>query len=282
MDFKRYGGDVELLNGVVATHARSIFVGWVKQKRGWRIDQVKNRSQIDGKTLLSLANKHLALVFACWTAGNGHGVNVLPCVGGVIGDGLGSDVVHRLFKSAAAGGFYHRAARTFAPLAAHYVDAVGFVDIQVGVVEGADGSGLHQRNRHTGCADLKRNRLQVVLKAKLKSNVFLGVTIVVDVNFVQRIGVHLEIVGATVRGLQRLVICQQSHVIRAAARPVGGNSFIASEHVKVSTVYLGAGGDEGCLAVAGCNGTACGSHQKTGLCKAGKFQFHRYAPGWLT
>ena len=279
MHFNRHRGDIGFLDDVIAAHSCGVFVGGVEQERGWCVHQVKNRTQIHRKTLLALANETFALVFSGRAARNSDGVNMLPSVGCVVCNGFGTNVVNWLLKCGIAARLHQRRTCAFATLTAHDVHTVSLVDIQVGVIERADGTRLGERNCHAGVANGQGDRFQVVLEAKLEGDVFLGIAVVVDVNLIQGVGIHLEIVGATVRGLQGLVIGQQGHVIRATARAIGGDAFVAAEHIEVGAVHLGAGSDERGLSVAGGHGTAGSGHQQASLGEAGKFQFHGVSPG---
>ena len=86
-------------------------------------------------------------------------------------------------------------------------------------------------------------------------------------DFVQRIRVKLEVVRAAVRGLQRLVVGQQRDIVRAPTRAVGRHALVASEHVEIGAVGLGAGGAARCFTVARCQGAAGGDKQQAGLGK---------------
>ena len=160
-----------------------------------------------------MADKHAALVLACGAAWNGDGVNVLGSVASVVRNGFRADVIDRFFKNGVTTGLGHGRYRAFSTVTTHQVDAVGFVDVEVGVVEVADLADLYQRNRHVGIANRQGNGFEVVFKAELERHGFLAAAGVVDVDFIQRVGVHLEVVRAAIRSLQRLVIGQQRDVV---------------------------------------------------------------------
>ena len=128
--------------------------------------------------------------------------------------------------------------------AAHDVHRVALVQVQRGGLDIADGAGLDQRNRHALVADRQRGALQGVLEAELEADVLLGVAVVVDMDLVQRVRVEREIVRAAVGVLQRQVVGDQGDV-------VGPPGLVAHEHIEVTGVDLGDGGNEGSLAVAG-------------------------------
>ena len=160
MYFHRNRCHIGLLNHILTPHPYSVFVGGIQQEGGRRVDQVKHRAQVDRKAFLALAYKHLALVFASGATGNGNGVDVLAGIRGVSGgiaQRLHADVVNRLLKGRTATGFGDGGNRAFAAFTAHDVDRIGFVDVQIGVIQGADCTRLNQRNRHAGGANLQRN-----------------------------------------------------------------------------------------------------------------------------
>ena len=143
-----------------------------------------------------------------------------------------------------------------APVAAHDGERKSFVHVQVGVIQIADRAGLDQRNRDAGRAYRQRNGFERILETKLERDVFARVAVIVDVDLVQGVGVELVVVGSTVIVLQRLVICQQRHIVGASAAAVGRDAFVTSEHIEIGTVDFGAGGDERRLAMARGHGAA--------------------------
>ena len=131
-----------------------------------------------------------------------------------------------------------------AAVTAHDVQRELLVDIQRRRIGRRNLTGLGQRDRDDLVADRQRDALEDVLEAELEGEVFLGVAVVVDVDLVQRVGIHLEVVGAAVGVLERLVVGDHRHVAAAAV-------FVAAEHVEVSTVDPGRAGYGRRLAVAG-------------------------------
>ena len=79
---------------------------------------------------------------------------------------------------------------------------------------------------------------------------FFAVAHVINVDFIQSIWIHLEVIRPAIRSLQRLVVGQQRYIISTSAVAVGINAFIAAKHVEIGAVDFGAGGDERGLAVA--------------------------------
>ena len=277
--FKRNGGDVVFLDVMLATHARSVLVGWVEQERRRRIHQVKHGTQIDGKAFLALPNEYLAHILARRAARNLDAVHVqlgIGLVGNRVAQCFGANIVHRLFERlGGAIALGDGGDGTLAPIAAHDVDRIGFVEVQVRVDQLAYGAGLDQRNGDLGGADVECDVVEFVIETELEGNVFFGVTIVVQVDFVQGIGVHREVVGATVGALQRLVVGQHGDVVTAPAGAGGTNAFITAEHVKVRTVHLGRGGDKRCFAVAGGQRGTRRQHQNARLGQSAVGLLHR-------
>ena len=278
MDFQGDGGHVGLLDDVLATLADRVLVGRIQQYGSRCVDEVKNRTQVDDKAFLALAHEHLALVLARRAAGNGDRVDVLARIGGVVRNRLDANVVDRFLESCAATGFDDGRNSAFAAVTAHDVDRVGFVDVQIAVVQVFHGTGLNQGNRHVGRPNWQGGGFEQILETELEGDVFHAIAIVVHVDFIQRVGIHLEIVGAAVRGLKRLVVGQQGHVVRTATRTVGRNTFVTAEHVKVGSIDFGAVGDIGRFAVARSDGTGdgpgCCDHQEAGLGQVPEFHFH--------
>ena len=96
---------------------------------------------------------------------------------------------------------------------------------------------------------------QGVLEAELEGDVFVGIAIVVHMNFVKRIRVHGEVVGSAVGILQRLVVSNQRDEILAAL-------LVAAEHVEISGVDFRVACNERCFAMAG--GLNCWNESGTG------------------
>ena len=260
---------------MVAAIAGKVDIGGIKQRSWWRVDQIEHHAEVDGKTFLALTDEDLALVLACRAAGNGDGVDVTRGIGRVVGNRLAADVVNRLFESvAAAGGLAKVQAVVAATRAAHDLDLVAFVDVQRRVIGRADDTRLNQRNRHLGAADWQSYALERVLETELESDVFDRVAGVVEVNLIQRVRVHLEIVGAAVRSLQGLVVGKQCDVVRTTARARGAHAFVTAEHIKIGAIDLGRAGDERCFAVAGSHGCRGRGQQEAPFCKGSKLFFH--------
>ena len=74
-------------------------------------------------------------------------------------------------------------------------------------------------------ADVGRNFLDEN-KVELEGNVFDRVPVVVDVDFIDRVGIHGEIVRSAIRSLQWLVVGDEGHIVRAPC-------FVAAEHVEI-------------------------------------------------
>jgi hypothetical protein len=237
VDLHRQGRDI----GVVDRVGYGIDQRRIGDHGQRRVDQVEDGAQVDRKGLLALADEQLGRHRA---ARNADVVDVLGGIARIVGNRLGADVVDRLVEGGTAadcvgdGGTLAGAA-----VAADDVDRVLLIDIQRCRVRGSDLAGLDQGDGHTLATHRQRERLEVVLEAELERQVFLGVAIVVDVDLVQRVRVHLEVVRAAVGSLQRLVVGDHGNVLGTAR-------FVAAEHVEVSAIDLGLGGDEGRLAVA--------------------------------
>ncbi len=164
------------------------------------------------------------------------------------------------------------AERCAAPaIAAHDVECESLLQVQGGVAAGTDSARLDQRDRDALAADGQRDVGKVVLEAKLEADVLDRVAVVVHVDFVQRVGIHREVVGAAVGVLQRDVIGDQRHVVAAAV-------FVAAKHVEVGPVDLGLRRDKWSFAMARGlgrrlhqqRGGACAGHQ----CESGRLCDH--------
>ena len=91
-----------------------------------------------------------------------------------------------------------------------------------------------QRNAHFLAADVQLDTsavFQIIVELKLKGDLFFGIGVIADMDLVDRIGVHGEIVGSTIGGLQRLIICNEGHVVAAVC-------LVAFEHVEICRVDL--------------------------------------------
>jgi len=182
----------------------------------------------------------------CGAAGQIDGINVLSSVAGVaLREALFADVVHGLVEyGGSAGGGSYRGARAAAAVASHQVDGIGFAHIQGRRVDAADRAAVDERNLGGLAAHRQSCVLGGVGEAKLQGQVLDPITGVVDMDFIESVGVeHIE-VRAALRILERDVVGQDGDEVLAAR-------FIAAEHVQVGAVDLGHAGDVGTFAVAG-------------------------------
>ena len=85
--------------------------------------------------------------------------------------------------------------------------------------------------------------VQVIRELKAEREVFLCVAAVVDVDFINRVFIQIEVIGPPIRILQRQVIRDQGDEIRTPR-------LITAEHVEVGTVYFWYFGDKGRFAMA--------------------------------
>ena len=249
MHFQGHRRDVLVLDGV---GSECVLQRRVQDLCGRGVDQVEDRAQVDGKALLALAHEHLGGHRAAGDVDRVHVLRGVGLVGRRVAQRLVTDVVHRLLEGGGATrGLAQRSAAALAAVAAHHGHTVGFRDVEVGVRHSRHGARLSQGDGHHRTTDVQLHALacvgQRVVEAELEGDVFHRVAVVVDVDFVQRVGVELEVVGTTVGVLQRLVVGDQRDVIGAAR-------LVAHEHVEVRAIHLGARGDEGRLSVAGSPG----------------------------
>ena len=177
---------------MVATHTYRIFVGGVQQNARRRIHQVKNGAKVDRKAFLPLTDEDLARHVA---AGNRHLVDVLVSVCFVAGfdtQCFFANVVHWFFESCAAtAGLHDRRGSALATVAAHHVDGIGFVQVEVGIVNVRHCAGLNEGNRDIfGTADIQAHIVEFVVELELEGQVLFGITVVVDMDFVQRVRIH--------------------------------------------------------------------------------------------
>ena len=127
--------DVQILDRV---GSRRVDVGRVGDDCQRGVDQVEDRTEVDGKTFLALADEHFAGVLAGWTAGHFDFMNMLGgirCISGGVAERLGADVIDRFLKAGGAvGQFGHVRHSALAAIAANDFQRVAFVQIQVGIV----------------------------------------------------------------------------------------------------------------------------------------------------
>src|SRR5476649_2383776 len=82
---------------------------------------------------------------------------------------LAADIVNRLLEGCGAtNGLGQRCGRAPAPVTSHDSDGVGFVHVQVGVVQAADRADLDQRDRDAGPTNRQRNGFEGILEAELE------------------------------------------------------------------------------------------------------------------
>ena len=107
-------------------------------------------------------------------------------------EGLGADEVVGLAEHRAAAGAGHRRAFAGAASAANQLHLVALAEVQRRVVGRGDTADVLERHRHVLAADVELDAAvvvdQAVGEAELEGQVLLGVAVVVDVDFVQRVG----------------------------------------------------------------------------------------------
>ena len=146
-------------------------------------------------------------------------------VAGVVGQGLGADVVDRLDEARAARR-RDRPAPALAAVAMDHVQRVALALVDRGVARRRDRAALPQRDRDILAADLQRDALAPVgepgVEVELEGHVLDGIAIVVDVDLVDRVVVEDEVVRTTVGMLEREIVRDQRHVLLAGpARSCG-------------------------------------------------------------
>ena len=212
-------------------------------------------------------------------------MNVLGRVGRIrrrVPQRLDADVVDRFLERAGAAGLDRRRRIALAAVPAHHVEAVGLAHVEIRVSHVGHGTRLDQRDGdgflRPGTADRQRHVVELDGEAELERDVFDRVAVVVDVDLVQGVRIHREVVGAAIRPLQRLVVGDQRHVVAAASTAVRRHALVAAEHVEIRRVDLGAGRDEGRLAVARCEAgrrsAGRASSQQRELEDPGSFRAH--------
>ena len=231
-----------------------------------KIHQVKYLTQRQLKRLVALAHKHTP----AGAGGNVHVVDKAVSVSSVItraAEGFGAGVVERFSERVRTiCSIGDSAAGARAAITLDHGQGVGLHVIQATFVVGRNAADVAQ-HRGYGCAiDVQGNYFpggQHVIEVELKGQVFAAVAIVVDMNLINGVCVHGEIVGSTIGGLHRNVVGQQGHVIFATR-------FVANEHVEIRGVYLRQFGNEWCLAVAGSTQAPCRQQQAYAgsLCRA--------------
>ena len=123
------------------------------------------------------------------------------------------------------------------------IDCEGFAHIQRCWIDAGDTAAIDQRNFHCFAAHRERRRLGGIFESELKGHVLNAITGVVDVDFIQSVGVKHVKVRAALGILKGLIVSQNSDV-------VGPVRLIAAKHVKVSTVNLRLATDKRCFAMA--------------------------------
>jgi hypothetical protein len=138
-------------------------------------------------------------------------VDELRRVGRVVGDRLRADVVERLHEGrVGAFAVRHCLRRTRAAIAGDDGERVGLAQVRVRILVGVDAAHGEQRHRHGLLValgpDLERRVLELVLEAELEGQVLDRVAVVVDVDLVERLGIHKEVVRAAIGRLERDVV----------------------------------------------------------------------------
>ncbi len=212
------------------------------------VHQVEHRAQVDREAFLALPDEHATRHVA---ARDVHRVDERARVGLVVGhaaEGLGADEVIGLAEHRAAIAAGHLRDIAEATVAAGHPHLVALAEIQVGVVGRAHAADVLQRHRNIGAGDVELEAAvvvgQPVVEAELEGEVFFRVTVVVDVDLVQRRRVQGEIVRTAVRLLQRDVVGEQ----RDVAVPAG---FVAVEEIEVGRVLAWVARDIGRFPMAG-------------------------------
>ena len=162
---------------------------------------------------------------------------------GVVGDGFSADVVQRLGKGGAAVAGVDNGLRVpMAPVTAHERERIALYHVLSAHVRCRDGPDIRQRNRDRLVPGLDREALALVGETELEREVFDAVTIVVDVDLIQRVRIHKEVVRSPVGVLQGLVVGDERH----ETRPPG---LVAAEHVEIRAIHFRMRCDERCLPV---------------------------------
>ena len=241
----RDAGDVLVADDIALAVARAQRV---------RIDQVEDLAKVDDEAFLALANEDATLT----TGAQIDAIDMILRIALIVAvEALLTDEVDRLAEAsrtvALAGGVAeirqrHRVgAATAVALLQGYLIALDAVDTLEPTGVGADaiGHGIDQRNRDRVLgAGVDGGVVDLGIETELEAQVFLRIAVVVDMDLVESVRIHREVVGATVAVLQRVIVRDESdHVIAAF--------LVAAEHVEVGPVHLGHFGDEGGLAVAG-------------------------------
>ena len=202
--------------------------------------QIKGFAEIDDEPVHALPHEHLARRVA---AGDRDGVDETVGIVGVVGDGFSADVVQRLGEGGAAvAGVDNGLRLPVAPVTAHERERIALYHVLSAHVRCRDGPDIRQRHRDRLAARLDRESLALVGEAELEREVFDAVTIVVDVDLIQRVRIHKEVVRSPVGVLQRLVVGDERH----EARPPG---LVAAEHVEIGAIHFRMRCDERCLPV---------------------------------
>ena len=157
------------------------------------------------------------------------------CVSLIVGKRLLTDIVEWLSKGRFTRTVGQADCRTSTTITADFFDAVGFVE--VGAAIGINVAEVFQRNGDAFLILAFANRqsetashsTQHLLEAELEGNVFDRVTVIIDVNLVQSVRVHREVIWAAIGVLQRDIVRNQSHVVFTI-------SFITAERVEVRRV----------------------------------------------
>ncbi len=187
------------------------------------INQVKRAAQVHHKRIFTLADKDLARRAA---AGDVDAVNVLRRVRRIIGQRFVADIVDGLGEgTAAVGRIGDGGGSAAAAIARHQRQRKALLHIQRGRFGRVDGAGIGQRHRHILAPHRHRQILQVIAEAELEGQMLMRIADVVDVDFIQRIGVHQIEIRATRAVLQRLVVGDQGN-------ESGTAGFVATEHIK--------------------------------------------------
>ena len=144
-----------------------------------------------------------------------------------------------------------------AAIAGDHFHGVTFQHVLGAGVVGGDGADVDQRYRHVCAAHIDRGVFAFRIELELEGDVFHGVAVIIDMDFVNGVIVQGKIIGTAIGILQGQVVGDQGHI------PVTAG-LIAVEHIEVRAIDFGHAGDERGLAVAGCQRSAAGQQRGGG------------------
>jgi len=235
---KNEGNNVQPSQDVVGRIIDNASREWIRSSTidGDEVDQIEDFSDVDRERISSLSDEDSTIVLASW---NVRIVDILSCVGGVGGEGLGSSIIPRLLEISYSRSCLCHSARTGNRTNG---EAIIFQEVECCIVSSSDGSEslegnedvlmLSNQERETSSSFRgKRKLCRRKLVGDLESEFDFGMPIagIIDKNGIEKIRVKCVVIGSAEGRMTRIKIGNEGGVARSAR-------LVALEHVEIGDI----------------------------------------------